>query len=209
MSDCFSRSNLQALRSKQPPKHKSIIYSFGDVLGTTLTCGDVGILHNLALLFQMKNLDKKFKPVIDRFHITVRTMRRSTYWDWVKPDHINLVLGVLQEINENFDDVVASYKQGEAFMLEQMEEQVASGVMSEGDYNELAVGMKKPHEFITGSEFKQWVANRAEFYESLHGEMPTIKLVPIPDMNAHDGKCLLITSQETEEALALFKQNKQ
>jgi hypothetical protein len=39
--------------------------------------------------------------------------------------------------------------------------------------------------------------------------MPVVKFVPIPDMNAHDGKCLLITTPEVEEALALFKQNKQ
>jgi hypothetical protein len=87
----------------------------------------------------------------------------------VKPDHINLVLGVLREINDEFDEFVASYKQGEAFIMEQMEEQVEAGVMAEGDYIEMANGMKKPHEFITGSEFKRWVANRAEFYESLHG----------------------------------------
>jgi hypothetical protein len=190
-------------------KHEKIIYSFGDsVLGTTLTCGDVGILHNISILFQCKKADKQFQYTIDRFHTIVRTMRRSTYWDWVKPDHINLVLGVLREINDNFDEVVESFKQGLSFVIEQMEEQVEAGVMAEGDYIEMANGLKKPHEFITGSEFKRWVANRAEFYESLNG-LPVVKFFPIPDMNAHDGKCLIITSQETEEALALFKQNKQ
>jgi len=191
----YSPSNLQAERIKCN-KHENLIYSLGDTVseGTTLTCGDVGILHNLALLFKMKDFEKKYQPTINRFHIISRTMRRSKEWDWVKPEHINFVLGYLHEIHENIDDVVASFQQGQAYQLEKMEEDVASGVMSEGDYIELARGMKLPHDFITGKDFKRWVANRAEFYETLKGEMPKLKLIFLPHHNENDGKALVITA---------------
>jgi len=205
MSATFSRSNLQAERSKMLcPKHDKIAYTFtrSDDPGTILGYGDVGILHNIAILFQMKDLDAKFKYTIDRFHTIVRTMRRSTHWDWVKPDHINLVLGVINEIHENIDKVVASFKQGQAFLMEKMEQDVASGVMAEGDYIELANGLKKPYEFITGSDFKLWVAGRAEYYQSCEGGMPTVKVVSLPQFNENDGKFLLITSPYMEEFIA-------
>lgn len=194
MSVQFTRTHLQAERSKCNT-HETTPYTFSTGLGgTTFGVGDVGILHNLAILFTMKDLGKEFQPVIDRFHITVRTMRRSQEWDWVKPDHIKLVLGVLQEIHKNIDDVVASFKEGMAFLMEKMEEQVASGVMSEGDYIDMAKGMKMPHEFITGSKFKRWVACRAEFYQELKGEMPILKLVYMPQFNKNDGKTLVVSS---------------
>ena len=202
----YSRSSLQAERSKCN-KHEDTPYTFPEgLLGTTFGVGDIGILHNLALLFKMKDLDKKYHNTINRFHIITRTMRRSQEWDWVKPEHINLVLGFLQEIHENIDEVVASFQQGQAFMMEQMEEQVASGVMAEGDYIVMAKGMKKPHEFITGSDFKRWVAGRAEFYQALNGEMPILKLVQLPQFNKNDGKTLVASSIVIGDAVSGFKQ---
>lgn len=203
MSATFSRESLQAERSKMlPVKHDKIAYTFTGTggAGSLLGYGDVGILHNLAILFKMKSIDDEFKPIINRFHTIVRTMRRSTHWDWVKPEHINLVFQVIADIHENIDEVVASYKGGEAFLMEQMEEQVASGEMAEGDYIEMANGMKAPHDFITGSDFKKWVAGRAEFYQfySFWGGMPTVKSVSLPQFNENDGKFLLITSPQWE-----------
>ena len=204
----YSRSNLQAERSKCN-KHETIPYTFpSGLVGTTFGVGDVGILHNLALLFKMKNIDKKYHNTISRFHIISRTMRRSQEWDWVKPEHINLVLGILQEIHENFDEVVASFKQVQAFQLEKMEEDVASGVMSEGDYIDMAKGMKMPRDFICDPDFKRWVAGRAEFYQALNGEMPIVKVVQHPEFNKNDGKILCVSSVAIDDAVQHFKQNK-
>jgi len=191
----YSPSNLQAERSKCN-KHENLIYSFGDTVseGTTLTCGDVAILHNLALLFKMKDFEKKYQNTISRFHIITRTMRRSKEWDWVKPEHIKLILSFLHEIHENIDEVVAAFQEGQAFQLEKMEADVASGVMSEGDYIYLAKGMKLPHDFIAGKDFKRWVAHRAEFYETLNGEMPKLQLIFLPHHNENDGKAMIITA---------------
>ena len=196
---------LQAERMKCN-RHEHLPYTFPTGSGTSFGVGDVGILHNLAILFKMKSFPEKYQKPINRFHITTRTMRRSQHWDWVKPEHINLVLGFLQEIHENIDEVVASFQQGQAFMMEQMEEQVASGVMAEGDYIVMAKGMKKPHEFITGSDFKRWVAGRAEFYEALKGEMPILKLVQLPQFNKNDGKTLVASSIVIGDAVSGFKQ---
>jgi len=204
----YSRSHLQAERSKCN-KHETIPYTFPTgLLGTTFGVGDVGILHNLALLFKMKDFEKKYQNTINRFHIISRTMRRSQDWDWVKPEHINLVLAFLQEIHENIDDVIIGFQQGQAFMMEQMEKQVESGVMAEGDYIEMAKGMKMPHEFITGKDFKRWVAGRAEFYKGLNGEMPVIKVVHMPQFNKNDGKFLVVSSVSIDDAVSAFKQVK-
>ena len=184
---------LQAERMKCN-RHEHLPYTFPTGSGTSFGVGDVGILHNLAILFKMKSFPEKYQKPINRFHITTRTMRRSQHWDWVKPEHINLILAFLQEIHENIDDVIASFQEGQAYQLEQMEQQVALGVMSEGDYIEMAKGMKKPHEFIFGSDFKRWVANRADFFKSLNGKFPTIKLSFLPTYNENDGKMIIITA---------------
>ena len=186
-------AHIQAERSKCNT-HENTPYTFPRGGGTAFGVGDVGILHNLALLFKMKNFDEKFKPTINRFHIISRTMRRSKEWDWVKPEHINLILAFLHEIHENIDEVVAAFQEGQAYQLEQMEQQVELGVMSEGDYIAFAKGMKMPHEFITGKDFKRWIANRAEFYKSLNGKIPTFKLICLPTYNENDGKTLVITA---------------
>jgi hypothetical protein len=188
----LSRDHIQAQRIKCNT-HENTPYTFprGEG-GTAFGVGDVGILHNLAILFKMKDIEEKYKNSINRFLVLSRTMRRSPHWDWVKPEHINLILAFLHEIHENIDAVVASFQQGQAYQLEQMEEQVALGVMAEGDYIAFAKGMKKPHEFITGSDFKRWVANRAEFYKTLNGKMPTLELIFIPHYNENDGKTIII-----------------
>lgn len=186
-------SHIQAERSKCNT-HENTPYTFPKGSGTSFGVGDVGILHNLALLFKMKDTEEKFKNSINRFHIISRTMRRSKEWDWVKPEHITLILAFLHEIHENIDSVVAAFQQGQAFQLEKMEEQVAAGVMSEGDYIAFAKGMKMPHEFITGNDFKRWVANRADFFKSLKGKTPTIKNICLPHYNENDGKTLIITA---------------
>ena len=189
----LSRAHIQAERLKCNT-HENIPYTFPRGSGTSFSVGDVGILHNLALLFKMKKFDEKFQKAINRFHITTRTMRRSQHWDWVKPEHIKLILAFLHEIHENIDDVVASFKDGQSYQLEQMEQQVALGVMGEGDYIDYAKGMKKPYEFITGEDFKRWIANRAELYKTLKDKMPTIQLIQLPHYNENDGKIITITA---------------
>lgn len=185
------KANIQEERSKgNPIKHEKTAYTFSNGDSSTLGCGDIGILHNIAILFKMKNIDTN---MINRFHIIVRTMRRSPHWDWVKPEHINIILRVLNDIHEIIDNFILSFKQGQEFLMESMTESVEKNDMSEGDYIEMVNGLKEPYKFITGSEFKEWVAGRAKFYQSLNGEIPKISLISLPQFNNHDGKCLYIT----------------
>lgn len=174
--------------------HEKLAYTYCEGDTATFGCGDVGILHNIAILFTSKDFDEKFRKTINRFHITVRTMRRSPHWDWVKADHIHLILGVLDEIYESFDDFVLMFKEGQQFFMDEMEKSVEAGSLSENDYLQLANGMKEPYEFITGSEFKRWVKGRSDFYKSLDGKTPKVKVIQLPRLNEHDGKALLITA---------------
>jgi len=195
MSFVFSRAKLQEERSKTNPiPHQQLAYTYCEGGSASFGCGDVGILHNIAILFKNMDFDEEFKKDISRFHITVRTMRRSTHWDWVKSDHISLILGVLDLIHEDIDDFITIFKEGQQFIMEQWEKAVEEGNMTEGDYIELANGMKPPYEFITGSDFKKWVKGRSDFYKTLNGKMPKVKIIQLPQLNEHDGKTILITA---------------
>jgi hypothetical protein len=177
-----------------PIPHEDLAYTFCDGKGATLGCGDVGILHNIAILLKTKKLSEKNQLTVNRFHIAIRTMRRATHWDWVKSEHINTILAICEEIHDNYDTFITIFKEGQQFILEVMEKSVETGTMEEGDYLSLANGLKKPYDFITDPKFKEWVKGRAEFYKSLNGAMPNIKLFHLPQFNEHDGKCIMITA---------------
>jgi len=190
----FSSADIQQQRSKgNPIKHEIFIISFGTEEVASIGCGDIKVLHNISI--HMKNLvfeNDKFHKTIDRFHVIVRTMRRSPHWDWVKPDHILTILVVMDKLFETFDLFVPSFQKGLQIMLEEMEQSVENGSMTEGDYLLMANGLKQPHDFICGSEFKGWLKNRSVFFKTLQ-EMPTVKLTQHPHYNENDGKMLLIT----------------
>ena len=191
----LSSATLQQERSKTNRiPHEQLAYTFTEGDTASFGCGDVGILHNIAILLKSKDFDEKFQKAVNRFHITVRTMRRSPHWDWVKSDHIALILGILDEIYESLDDFVLMFKEGQQFFMDEMEKSVESGSLSEGDYLQLANGMKAPYEFITGSEFKKWVKGRSDFYKTLDGKTPNVKVIQLSRMNENDGKALLITA---------------
>lgn len=195
MSSVFSSAKLQEERSKTNRiSHEQLAYTFCDSGRATLGCGDIGVLHNIAILLKSKDFDEEFQKSINRFHITVRTMRRSSHWDWVKTDHITIILGILDEIYKGIDEFVSVFKEGQHFFMEEMEKSVEAGKMSEGDYIELTNGMKAPYKFITGSDFKEWVKGRSDFYQTLNGKMPNVKVIQLPRLNEHDGKALLITA---------------
>lgn len=121
-------------------------------------------------------------------------MRRATHWDWVKPEHINIILAICEEIYDNLDIFIEIFKEASQYFLEVMEKSVEAGTLEEGDYLSLVNGMKNPYEFITDPKFKDWVKGRAELYKSLKGALPNIKLFHLPKFNEHDGKCILITA---------------
>ena len=177
-----------------PIPHEDLAYTFSDGKGSTLGCGDVCILHNIAILLKSKKLSHKFQLTVNRFHIAVRTMRRATHWDWVKPEHINIILAICEEIYDNLDIFIEIFKEASQYFLEVMEKSVEAGTLEEGDYLSLVNGMKNPYEFITDPKFKDWVKGRAELYKSLKGALPNIKLFHLPKFNEHDGKCILITA---------------
>ena len=190
----LTTAELNIQRSRvNPIKHEELLFTYCHKEGASFGYGDVGILHNIAILLKMKKIpEEKLQKTIDRFHITVRTMRRSTHWDWVKPDHLVIILALLNEINENTDEFVEMFKEGQQFMLDQYEQSVEAGRITEGDYLEVANGLKKPYEFITGGEFKNWLRGRSEFYLTLNGAMPKIELTSCPRLNEHDGKMIII-----------------
>jgi hypothetical protein len=191
----YSRSALQAERSKvNPIPHEKLNMTFCHNEGASLGCGDVGILHNIAMLLKGKVIVEKDKIAIDRFHIIVRTMRRATHWDWVKPEHINLILDIFDRIHEDIDLFVELFKDGQQHYLEGMEKAVEEGIMSEGDYLDCVNGLKKPYEFITGDDFAEWVKGRSDFYKTLNGALPKIKIIQVPQFNQHDGKTFIITA---------------
>ena len=196
MASILSPAKLQEERSKMNRiPHQQLAYTYCEGESVIFGCGDVGILHNIAIFFKNSDFDEKFQDTINRFHIIVRTMRRSPHWDWVKPTHINTILTVMDEIvNSDIDVIVGAFKEWQQFFMEHMEKSVEQGVMAEGDYIDLANGLKDPYEFITGSDFKRWVKGRSDFYKTLNGEMPKIKLIQIPRLNEHDGKAILITA---------------
>jgi len=195
MSSAFSRARIQAERSKQIT-HETVIHTFTDGDSASFSYGDVGFLHNLTLalcVMDMKEADEKFHHWLNRIHTIARTMRRSKHWDWVKPEHMLLVLEIFKSFYEDIDTYVKTYIAASSHAMEEMEEQVEAGVMSEGDYIEAAKGLKRPHEFITGADFKSWVECRAKFYDTLDGKMPTIELIHQPAFNECDGKIMILT----------------
>ena len=189
----LSHANLQLERSKAI-KHEKLLYTFnGNSDGTSLGCGDIGILHNIAI--HMKSLifeDEKFDKTVNRFHVIVRTMRRSPHWDWVKPDHILTILVVMDQLHEIVDEFVASFQKGLQVMLEDMEKAVEEGEMTEGDYLDMANGLKQPHEFICAPDFKEWMKSRSEFFKALNG-LPKITIFHLSQYNENDGKMIDIS----------------
>jgi hypothetical protein len=184
--------NIQRSRAN-PTKHENLLFTYCNAERASLGYGDVGILHNIAICLKMKKIpEEKLQKQIDRIHITVRTMRRSTHWDWVKPDHLIGILSLLHELYENTDEFVGMYKDGQHFLMGHYEQAVEAGRITEGDYLEVMNGLKKPYEFITGGEFKDWLRGRSEFYLTLNGAMPKIELTQLAHLNEHDGKMLLI-----------------
>ena len=195
MTSALTTASIQAQRSMQNPiPHENLLYTFSDKKGSSLGCGDVGILHNIAIVFKSRKTDDTFKDTLNRFHIIVRTMRRSIHWDWLKPEHINIVLTMCNEISDNLDTFLTIFKESQQYMLEVMEKSVEAGALEEGYYLSIANGLKKPYEFITGSDFPKWIKCRADFYKSLNGAMPKINLTQVGGLiNEHDGKCVMIT----------------
>lgn len=179
-----------------PIPHEELAYTFGDGVGTTIGCGDVGILHNIAIVLKSKKCDDKYADGVNKFHIAVRTMRRSTHWDWVRPIHIQYILAFCEEIHNNIEVFQNIFKDASQHFLEVMETSVEAGAMTEADYLLLANGMKQPHNFITSSEFKDWIKCRATFYKSLKGKLPNVCVRYMPTMNEHDGKLLFITNPD-------------
>lgn len=195
MTAVLSTASLQAQRSMlNPIPHENLLFTFCDKGGATIGCGDVSIFHNIAILLKSCKHDEKFQATVNRFHIIVRTMRRSPHWGWVKPEHINIILAMCEEIYENIDRFVEMYKERQQTFLEVMEKSVDVGSLEEGDYLSLANGLKKPYAFITGAEFKDWMKGRSDCYKSLKGKMPKINLITLPELNEHDGKCFMITA---------------
>jgi len=193
-----TNSLIQAEREKFCSPHENVVYMKNDVnptVGCAFGCGDVGILHNIALVFKCKAVeDSEYQKMLDRFNVVVRTMRRATHWDWVKLDHIKPILQMLTMINEDIDLFISMFRAFSEFILEESEKGVESGSMSEGNYLDFAKGIKVPYDYITGKDFKSWVKTRAIFYKSLNGATPNIELKHLPNLNEHDGKIIVITA---------------
>jgi len=172
--------------------HEKLFHTYSEGGGTGFSSGDIAVLHNIAILLKSKHIDDKYQIRINRFHITVRTMRCASQWDWVKSQHINIILSMCEEIYDNIEKFIRVYKNGQHQFLEGFERWVEVGTIDEGDYLETVKSLKSYYDFITGDNFNDWIKQRGMFYKSLKGNLPKIELIYLPQYSEYDGRLIIV-----------------